>query len=139
MSYREPPANAPLILFGSKVVAVDRATGKKLWEHSTDGRLVQSFVFEGDRLFVLDDLSVLHCLVANTGQSMARVELELIERIMLDEGRLYGVGGNWTIALDLDGRILWKQEIDLDMSSEHSLPGMAIPGGASLAVDYSRR
>jgi outer membrane protein assembly factor BamB len=139
MDYRQPPPNAPLLLFGRNVLAVDRATGRVLWEHSTDSYNVRRFLLDGDRLYVLDEASILHLLVARTGQALAKIDLDLpmMDNMMLDEGRLYIVGRQNLVALDLDGRVLWKQEIELHGS--RSLAGMAVPGGNSVQVDYSDR
>ena len=51
--------------------------------------------------------------------------------MLLDDKRLYVVGDDTVVALDLQGQILWRQNVR-GFFNGHTLLGMAVPGGQSL-------
>lgn len=138
MTFRETPPGAPLLIFAENVTALDRATGRKLWEYDPGSDAVRRFAFSAERVFLLDGGSVLHCMLTATGQLLGKVETGILnaESMMIDGERLYVVGTMQVFALDLDGRNLWQ--VPVAHNQRHTLSGMGIPGGASIQPDFSK-
>jgi outer membrane protein assembly factor BamB len=137
MNYRESPLPAPLLVFSTFVMALERATGRELWKYSLDDKPTRRFVIDGDRLFVLDGAAIMHCIAIDTGRGIGKVELNLIAsgNMLVDEGRVFVAGDMEIVALDREGRILWRQRTDNNQS--WSLVGLAVPGGNTSQPDYS--
>lgn len=137
MSYREAATEAPLLLFATYVLALDRATGQERWKYETGHKSVLRFVIDGERVFVYDEATVLHCIAIADGRRLGAVALNLGygANMMLDAGTLYITGDRDIVALDRDGRVLWKKPIAFNRG--FSLCGLAVPGGNSTQPDYA--
>ena len=139
MNHREPPPDAPLIIVSSRVLALDRTTGKQRWRYEIegDGTVSRRFAFDGDRLFVFDNRGAVHCLELATGRLIGRVETELktANNMLVDGDRIYLADDHHAVAMTFDGRILWREAIPSNGS--HSLCGLGVPGGNVVQPDFS--
>lgn len=131
-----PTASAPLVVVGSKAVALDRATGAILWQYE---ELQQASRFEiiGDRVFVLDRDGAIHCLDLDTGArvGVAATGLTRAETMLADGDTLFVVGDGPVVAIDAAGRVRWRQAVGV--TGSWGLPGLGVPGHV-MQPDYSR-
>src|SRR5688572_17983293 len=133
--YREG-ANAPLVVVGMQVTAIDQQTGRLVWTYSGLQHHAQRCHVTNDRVFVLDNKGSLHCLRLSDGALHGVVPLDGIEATMLPVGdRLYIYAGRKVTALDTNGKIIWQSEVAFD--NEWSLVGLAVLG-AEMQPDFSR-
>jgi outer membrane protein assembly factor BamB len=138
MDYRVAPPNAPLLVVSSNVVALDRATGQQRWIYSLGGETARRYALDGERIFVFDSESRVHCLDVATGTCLGVVTLTSVpdqNTMLLDGDRLYVGGSGRIAALDRNGNLLW--EVSVPPSGRRSLAGLAIPGGSMVQVDFS--
>src|SRR5262245_7910390 len=139
MNHREPAPAAPLIIVSSKVVALDRTSGKERWRYELErmGSVSRRFAFDGDRVFVFDSLGYIHCLEIATGRLLGRVEtkLESANNMLVDGDRIYLADDHNALAMDLNGNILWR--VPIPSNGSHSLCGLGVPGGHVVQPDFS--
>lgn len=137
MTYRSPPPDAPLLVFSTQVVALDRTTGAERWKYPMEN-VVRRFAIDGDRVFVFDSESCLHCLDVASGRLLGKIDLPIMtaNSMLLDGDRLYVSGDNEVTALDRNGTLLWTARVPPNGS--HSLCGLGVPGGAVIQPDFSK-
>lgn len=137
MNFRPVSSNAPLLVFSTYVLAMDRVDGRQLWLYSTGDKPVRRFAIDDDRIFAYDSAGVMHCIALANGAPIGRVDtkLENASNMLVDGGLIYLAADEDVIALDRDGRILWRQRIPDNRS--WSLAGLAVPGGNSSQPDFS--
>jgi outer membrane protein assembly factor BamB len=135
MTYRSP-SETPLLVVAEEVVALERSTGRKLWEYPLDAA-ARRFEIIDDRLFVFDGEGRLHCIEIATGRLVGKIDLGLTSPgvLLRDGDRLYANGNNTVVALDRNGAIVWRAAVP--PNQRHSLGGLGIPGGAVAQPDYS--
>jgi outer membrane protein assembly factor BamB len=137
MTYRSP-SEAPLLVVAEEVVALERSTGRKLWEYPL-GAAARRFEIIDDRLFVFDGEGRLHCIEIATGRLLGMIDLGLSSpgTLLRDGDRLYVSGNTTVVALDRSGAIVWRA--DVPPNQRFSLGGLGIPGGPVSQPDYSGR
>ncbi len=138
MASSDDSSNAPLLVLAENVTALDRRTGKVLWQYDPGSEAVRRFATTADRVYLIDRTGGLHCLQLANGQLLGRIQLPTMaaESMLSDGETIYVASDSSVIALDLHGRILWEQKVARNV--RHTLTGMAIPGGASIQPDWSR-
>ncbi len=108
MSYREAPANLPLVVaLGSLLVAVEPETGRELWRQEL-GSVVTRFFLVEQRIFVASGKE-LSCLDLTSGKNLGKVAIGFAIRAgFVRDQRLYvsGIGGAGVVTLE--GNVLWK-------------------------------
>lgn len=137
MTYREPTPDAPLLVISTQVVALDRRTGAERWKYPMK-TVVRRFAVDGERLFVFDSASAIHCLDIASGRLLGKIDLPIMtaNSMMLDGDHLYVCGDREVIALDRNGNVLWSADVATNAS--HSLAGLAVPGGNVMQPDFSK-
>src|SRR4051812_26278994 len=134
-NYRDS-ALPPLVIAGTRAVALDRATGRLVWTYDKGKRRFMRMHVLNDRVFLLDYDGTLHCLRLADGELLGVVPLKGGEATMLAVGdTLYVFTGEKVTAVDDAGRILWQTEIGFD--GEWGLVGMGVPGH-TIQPDFSR-
>jgi len=130
-------STTPLVVVGSKTIALNRTTGAVLWEYKSDED-VWRFLIVGDRLYLLDVSGDLHCLDLMTGNVHGVVSTGArgAHALVGDGNRLYIAASRGVIlAHDYAGREIWRNKVDVKM--ECGLVGLGIPG-AIQQPDYSK-
>jgi hypothetical protein len=126
MTYRAPLPPPPLVVtVGSHVVALDYATGRRLWEHDLGWPYPRLHV-AADRVLVLH--ACLDCIHLASGQPLWRAQVS--GGTLLCDGVTAFVGGAGEVhAVALaDGRVLWHEPFKGYGTGEVAL---ALPGVAS--------
>ena len=100
--------------------------------------VVRRFAIDGERVFVFDSESSIHCLDIASGRLLGKIDLPIMtaNSMMLDGDRLYVCGDSEVIALDRNGAVLWTSRVPPNGS--HSLAGLAVPGGNVMQPDFSK-
>lgn len=137
MSYRDVSPEAPLLVVGASVTALDRETGAIRWTHDLKGPAYKLALLD-DRLFVLDSTSAVFCLDVNRGIVIGTVELGLYNpnALVWDGERIYVSGQEELVALDRSGTVLWRTPLPHNASA--SKTGLAVPGTVVLQPDFGR-
>ena len=137
MDYRAPVPDAPLLVVSTQVVALDRATGRQLWRYDLDA-VGRRFAIDQNRIFVFESEGRLHCIDVATGRALGVVvtELRSANNMLVDGDRIYLSDDNFVVAVDMNGRILWREKVPNNTS--HSLCGLGVPGGNVVQPDFSR-
>ena len=109
--YRDPPAHAPLavVAFGRNVVALDRLTGKRAWEHAAMfSPIMRLFVTERRVYAVGKDRIV--CLAYETGKKVwSAVSPVMLETVVLDGAQILGGIAGEVVCLSAEtGEVLWR-------------------------------
>jgi len=116
-------------LEGTKLMALDAATGAELWERVLQSSFpVSSATYGQGRVFVLDDDGFLRAFDASTGTLRWRVDFgsNFTSPPTAFGGAVYMSGADRVRALDgTDGRQIWTA---LVQSGEHSAPAVANQG-----------
>ena len=138
MDYRAPAPDAPLLVVGDRVIALDRTTGAPRWQYDVKAN-PRKFALTADRFFLLDAETDLHCLDLRTGALLGKVKLGFDEAhtMLLDGDRLYVSGQKVVAALDLNGQLLWQSAVPY--SAMAGLGGLAVVGGNMVQIDFARR
>jgi outer membrane protein assembly factor BamB len=130
------PASGPVIVVGSKVVALDRASGSVLWEYC-DTANVRRFHIDEGRVFLYDAGGRVHCLDLRDGRCIGKVVTGIsdAESMLVDQDTLFVFGNGVLLAMDLGGRELWRRPVGVSVSC--GLVGLGVPGRI-MQPDYSR-
>jgi outer membrane protein assembly factor BamB len=105
----------PLIaVHGMTVRALDRLTGRLLWEYSANLNVAR-FTLTNGRVFALDDNCRVHCLDVTTGAALGVVQIDRVERtgcaLVADGTLLYAATTKSIVAIDSSGQIAWRAEV----------------------------
>ena len=133
-----PKQHADLVIVvGDRVAAFERTTGRLAWRYDPNVRAIHRFAIHGDRVFLLDYRGVIHCLVQSSGELIGTVDLKLKKgHALLPDGEaLIVVGDREVIAIDLQGKPLWRQSHE--MGADWGLLGVGARDSV-LQPDYSR-
>lgn len=135
MDYRSPPPDAPLLVVGTAVTALDRRTGARRWTQDLKG-VARKFALLDDRVFVLDSHGIVYCLDVQSGALFGKLELKLEPHSLISDGEmLYVSGMTELVALDRNGNVLWASELPINATPTRD--GLAVPGVVVLQPDFA--
>ncbi len=133
MTYRSGKSIQPLIYVVSSVAfAIDRDTGRQCWRYQASTRLMR-IVYAVERIFMLDADCALHCVRAQDGVLLGKVQVDekaYVGSAMLPgpNGEMYVATSHSIIALDASGREMWRFKHDgVPGSFGSGLAGLALP------------
>lgn len=134
MTYRAGKPVEPLVAVVSSVaIALDRETGRQLWRYEASTRLVR-VIHASERIFLLDYDCLLHCLRSLDGQVLGQIQVDEsaylgCAMLLGPNGELYISTSNSVIALDPNGRELWRFKLGkIPGAAGGGLGGLALPG-----------
>ncbi len=109
--YRQSQPISPYVIvtLGSVVVAMDRHTGRRVWEWRllSDGALTRAHVT--DQRVIVGGMKHLACLAYATGLQLWSVDSPVyVSTWLFDEGQLFVSGSGEVACFDAEsGRLLW--------------------------------
>lgn len=137
MMYREVPPPAPylVVTLGNVVVAMDRRSGRRMWEWKGPSSSVFSRVLVTDERVVVGGERSLSCVAYATGAPLWSVDCPIYVGTWLhDAGQLFVSGTGEVVCFDLlNGRQVWH-----DSFQGYGIVSSAlgVPGNAA-QVDHS--
>lgn len=101
-----------MLFVANKVTALERDTGRKLWEYDL-GTSARRFLADENVLVVLDRYGDLHRLDLVSGLCTGVVKTGLDEpsTFLFDGERFYVSNDSTVVAIDSNGQELWRQEV----------------------------
>ena len=101
----------------NKIMALDGATGKLIWQFMTENPVKNTISVSGGHLFATDEGAIAYAIDARNGELAWKRNLGLntfplpVNGGVVHEGVYYCGYGNYLSALDCtDGRLIWKNE-----------------------------
>lgn len=108
--YRAPPAPAPLAIVatGYHVIGMERRTGQRVWQWSSNGTSWTRIAIDAERV-VVGGGHELASLAYDTGALIWRVKCPLLVSTLLVDGDVVLVGSQGTVICfaSSDGSFLW--------------------------------
>jgi outer membrane protein assembly factor BamB len=102
---------------GNKIMALDGATGKLIWQHMTENPVKNTVSVSGGYVFATDQRGIAYSIKAGSGELVWKRDLGVgnlplpVNGGVVHESVYYCGYGNYLSALDCsDGRMIWKNE-----------------------------
>ena len=136
MGYRAPVLEAPLLVVGTFVTALDRRTGAQRWTHDLKGTARKLAILD-DRVFVLDAEATVYAIDVQSGVMVGKLELDLSQphALISDGETIYVSSSNELVAIDRRGTVLWRTSVPPNGSPTRT--GLAVPGVVVLQPDFA--
>ena len=140
MTYRTTPTPSPLVFVHDDVAtAMDPDTGQTRWTVALK-TIISRMAFMDNRVFFLDNDSVVHCLDAASGTVLGKVQVgddsDMGVAMLADGNRLFVATTGAIACLSSEGQILWQTK--QDAYSSRTRHGLGILGNIAQA-DFNER